>query len=106
MEKARVLIGKNLNGYGFRLAPETRRRVKELGAHPAHGIFLSSDFREDFMTYRKSFLPSVFPALAGFSNPQDANQFDLVEFLDFDSNSVIYRWSQLENQEVAPTATA
>jgi hypothetical protein len=106
MEKAKIIVGKNLNGYGFRLAPETRWRVQELGGHPAHGLFLSSDFRDDFMTYHGGFLRNVFPALAGFVDPRDAERFDLVEFVDFDSNSVMYAWSQREGKEMSAEVTA
>lgn len=103
MEKAVVFVGSNLDGYGFTLAPETRQKLKEMGAHPSKNLFLSSDFRDDFMKHHGSFLKHVFPALAGFENEADAQRFELIEFVWPLTGEVFYRWNQKEARKLVET---
>ncbi len=99
-DRALIYVSQNLDGYSFSLSPDTRKKVQALGGRPSRALFLANEVNDDFMTYHGSFLPVVFPSLAGFRDDNAVERFDLIEFIDPVSNQVFYRWSQTEEKGV------
>jgi hypothetical protein len=83
MEKIKIYYGVQGNGMTFNLMPSVRENLQKAFAksQPPIRIFVEYDMRSNFAEYHAQLENYIFPALMGFSHPDDLKKINWVEFI-------------------------
>ena len=92
MEKLQILYGVQGDGMTFTLGLGDYESLKNRfpDAKPPRSIFVIYDWRSDFANYHANLEKYIFPALMGFVDDKDLQQFKKVEFVKMPEERVTY----------------
>lgn len=101
MEKLQILYGVQGDGMTFTLGWDDYLSIKKMfpNAQPPKSIFVTYDWRSDFANYHANLEKYIFPALMGFVDETDLQQFKKVEFIKMPEKKVTYTIEQNKRGE-------
>lgn len=101
MEKLQILYGVQGDGMTFTLGWDDYLSIKKMfpDAKPPKSIFVTYDWRSDFANYHANLEKYIFPALMGFVDETDLQQFKKVEFIKMPEKKVTYTIEQNKKGE-------
>jgi hypothetical protein len=96
MEKLQILYGVQGDGMTFTLGWDDFHSLKDRfpDAKPPRSIFVTYDWRSDFANYHAHLEKYIFPALMGFMDENDLQQFKKIEFVKMPEKRVTYTIEQ------------
>lgn len=90
MEKIKIDVNKQMDGYTFSLSVSTRNKIKSLfpNAFPANTIFVSYDVGSEFNSI-ENLSPSIIPSLFCLSE-SEINLSIEIDFVDSNTETILH----------------
>ncbi len=100
MDKLRIYYRFKGNGIIFGSAASDYELLKKTfpNAQPAKSVFVEYDMKSDFRKYHAQLENYIFPALAGFSKPEDLKNIKTIDFILTPEFKVTYTINNHEPQ--------
>ncbi len=101
MEKLEIHYGVQGDGMTFILGWDEYHYIQKMfpDAKPPKSIFVTYDWRSDFANYHANLEKYIFPALMGFVDDRDLQQFKKIEFIKMPEKKVTYTIEQNKKYE-------
>ena len=95
MEKIKIAVNKQMDGYTFSISPSIRQLIKSWfpNSYPANHIFVAYDTKSDFQVHYGKLENYIYPALLGIDNQADLNKIiDEISFVDTNTGKILHKY--------------